>query len=110
MRKLLPSLLLLWILWAIAAPPALAQIPATPTAAPPAGIGATSAAPPPPAAPPAAQVSNDSQTPVARTPCGTSVAAPFALPPPGSPPFVWILQPCFSSQGGFSTIENETYM
>ncbi len=34
----------------------------------------------------------------------------FALPPPGSPPFVWILQPCFNSQGGFSTIENETYM
>ena len=48
--------------------------------------------------------------PIAKTPCGTAVAAPFALPPPGSPPFVWILQPCFNSQGGFSTIENETYM
>jgi outer membrane protein insertion porin family len=47
---------------------------------------------------------------VAKTACGTPVSAPFALPPPGSPPFVWILQPCFNSQGGFSTIENETYM
>ena len=47
---------------------------------------------------------------IAKTSCGTAVSAPFALPPPGSPPFVWILQPCFNSQGGFSTIENETYM
>jgi outer membrane protein insertion porin family len=67
------------------------------------------AAPAPPAAP-AAQAPNAAQTPVATTPCGSSVAAPFALPPPGSLPFVWILQPCFNSQGGSSTIENETYM
>jgi outer membrane protein insertion porin family len=111
MRKQLPIFLFLGILWVVAAPPASAQIPSTPTAAPPAGTGATSAAPVVPAAPSAAaQVSTDAQAPVTKTPCGTSVAAPFALPPPGSPPFVWILQPCFSSQGGFSTIENETYM
>ena len=110
MRKQLPILLFLWILWVVAARPAFAQIPATPTAAPPASTGAPSAPPAVPATLSAAQVSNEAQTPVAKTPCGTSVAAPFALPPPGSPPFVWILQPCFSSQGGFSTIENETYM
>lgn len=47
---------------------------------------------------------------VAKTACGTEVASPAALPPAGSPPFIWILQPCFNNQGGFSTVENETYM
>jgi outer membrane protein insertion porin family len=65
---------------------------------------------PAPAPTPGAQVSNDTQTPITKTPCGSAVAAPATLPPPGSPPFVWILQPCFNSQGGSSTIENETYM
>jgi outer membrane protein insertion porin family len=95
MRKQLPFIVFLWILGVVAARPAFSQIPAAPAAA---------------SAAPAAQVSNDTQTPVTKTPCGSSVSAPFALPPPGSPPFVWILQPCFNSQGGFSTIENETYM
>ena len=94
MRKQLPIVVFLWILGVVAAPPAFSQVPAAPAAS----------------AAPAAQVSNDTQTPVTKTPCGSSVSAPFALPPPGSPPFVWILQPCFNSQGGFSTIENETYM
>ena len=44
------------------------------------------------------------------TACGNALAAPAALPPPGSPPFIWILEPCFQRQGGFSTVENETYM
>jgi outer membrane protein insertion porin family len=101
MRKQLPIVVFLWILAVVAARPALSQVPAVPAAA---------AAPAAASAAPTAQVSNDAQTPVTKTPCGSSVAAPFALPPPGSPPFVWILQPCFNSQGGFSTIENETYM
>ena len=47
---------------------------------------------------------------IAKTACGTPVAAPAVLPTAGSPPFVWILQLCFNGQGGFSTVENETYM
>src|SRR6185436_17947997 len=35
---------------------------------------------------------------------------PATLPPAGSPPFVWIFEPCFSSQGGASTIESDTYL
>jgi len=96
MRKQIPVFVFLWILGLVAARPALGQVPATPTAAPPANTEAGA-------------VAQAGQT-VAKTACGTAVAAPFALPPPGSPPFVWILQPCFNSQGGFSTIENETYM
>jgi outer membrane protein insertion porin family len=94
MRKQLLIVLIFGSLAVVAARPALAQIPSPPTPAPPANTGAAAQA---------------GQT-VAKTACGTAVAAPFALPPPGSPPFVWILQPCFNSQGGFSTIENETYM
>ncbi len=96
MRKQLTACLFLWILGVFAAPSAFAQVTSTPSAAPLANAEA-------PAAGQAAQT-------VARTACGTAVAAPFALPPVGSPPFVWILQPCFNNQGGFSTIENETYM
>ena len=96
MRKQIPVFVFLWILGLVEARPALGQVPATPTAAPPANTEAGA-------------VAQAGQT-VAKTACGTAVAAPFALPPPGSPPFVWILQPCFNSQGGFSTIENETYM
>jgi outer membrane protein insertion porin family len=96
MRKQLPVFVFLWILGVVAARPAFAQIEAAPTAAPPANTAAPAAAQP--------------GSPVAKTTCGTPVSEPPALPPPGSPPFVWILQPCFNSQGGFSTIENETYM
>jgi len=94
MRKQIPVFVFLWVLGLAAARPALSQVPTISTPAPPANTGAAAQA---------------GQT-VAKTACGTAVAAPFALPPPGSPPFVWILQPCFNSQGGFSTIENETYM
>src|SRR5262245_42011667 len=104
MHKQLTVLAFLGILAVVPARSAFAQL--TEPAAPPAPALAASA----PAPVPGAQVSNDAQTPITKTPCGSSVAAPFALPPPGSPPFVWILQPCFNSQGGFSTIENETYM
>jgi outer membrane protein insertion porin family len=44
-----------------------------------------------------------------KTACGTPVGSPAALPPPGSPPFIWILELCFDKQGGSSTVENETY-
>ena len=69
---------------------------------------AEATAPPRPEASPApaAQVPGVLHT----TACGNQLAAPAALPPAGSPPFVWILEPCFASQGNSSTIENETYM
>ena len=105
MHKQLSVVAFLGILAVCPVRSAFAQL-TVPTSAP---VEASAAGAPAPVAP-AAQVSNDAQVPITRTPCGSSVAAPFALPPPGSPPFVWILQPCFNSQGGSSTIENETYM
>jgi len=47
---------------------------------------------------------------VTRTACGNDVAAPSQLPPPGSPPFFWILDFCFEAQGGFTTLEDDTYL
>jgi outer membrane protein insertion porin family len=47
---------------------------------------------------------------VAKTSCGTEVAAPASLPPAGSPPFIWQLELCFDRQGNTSTVENETYL
>src|SRR5688572_6972826 len=47
---------------------------------------------------------------IAKTACGTAVAAPAALPPAGSPPFIWQLELCFDRQGNTSTVENETYL
>ncbi len=95
MRQQITAFLFLGIL-GVFATGASAQVAPAPTSAPAANAEA------PAAAQPAAAI--------AKTACGTPVSAPFALPPPGSPPFVWILQPCFNNQGGFSTIENETYM
>jgi outer membrane protein insertion porin family len=46
---------------------------------------------------------------VDKTACGSQVGQPAALPPAGSPPFVWIFEQCFASQGGSSTIDSETY-
>jgi outer membrane protein insertion porin family len=48
--------------------------------------------------------------PVAKNACGTPFAAPAALPPAGSPPFIWTLELCFDRQGGYSTIEGDTYL
>jgi len=45
-----------------------------------------------------------------KTACGTAVQAPPALPPAGSPPFIWTLELCFDTQGGSSNIDNETYL
>src|SRR5688572_17280375 len=103
MRKQLTVILFLWIVGVFPARFAFAQL-GQPGDAPAAASTASAAAP-------AALAAQASQTsPIAKTPCGSAVAAPTALPPVGSPPFVWILQPCFNSQGGSSTIENETYM
>jgi len=95
----LPILALFGVLGLAGASSAFAQAPtAEPTA---------TAAPAP-----AAQTPADPQArvPITKTACGTDVAAPPALPPAGSPPFIWIFQPCFNRQGGFSTIESDTYM
>jgi outer membrane protein insertion porin family len=47
---------------------------------------------------------------VAMTPCGNPVGEPTALPPAGSPPFVWTLELCFERQGGSPNIDVETYL
>jgi outer membrane protein insertion porin family len=47
---------------------------------------------------------------IAKTACGTPVAAPAALPPAGSAPFIWQLELCFDRQGNTSTVDNETYL
>ena len=47
---------------------------------------------------------------IAKTACGTEVAAPAALPPAGSPPFIWVLELCFDRQGNSSTVDNDTYL
>src|SRR5688572_26930638 len=39
------------------------------------------------------------------TSCGSPVAPPSRLPPANSPPVAWILELCFSKQGGSSTVE-----
>jgi outer membrane protein insertion porin family len=59
---------------------------------------------------PASAAQEPALTPILTTPCGNQVAAPAALPPAGSAPFIWILEPCFPRQGNTSTIESETYM
>jgi len=74
--------------------------------APEATTSASNAAPAPEAPASPAQVPGVLTT----TACGNQVAAPAALPPPGSQPFIWILEPCFDRQGNASTIESETYM
>jgi outer membrane protein insertion porin family len=61
-----------------------------------------------PAAPPAAAAPAPQS--IAKTACGTPVGAPAALPPAGSPPFIWTLELCFDRQGNTSTVENETYL
>ena len=103
MRKQLTVILFLWIVAVFPARSAFAQL-GQPGDAPAAASTASAAAPA------AAAAQADQTSPIAKTPCGSAVAAPTALPPAGSPPFVWILEPCFNSQGGSSTIENETYM
>jgi outer membrane protein insertion porin family len=47
---------------------------------------------------------------VATTPCGAQLTMPANLPPAGSPPFLWILEPCFNRQGGSPNVEPETYL
>jgi outer membrane protein insertion porin family len=47
---------------------------------------------------------------IAKTACGSPVAPPAALPPAGSPPFIWQLELCFDRQGGSSSVDNETYL
>ena len=71
----------------------------------PGSAGAQAVAEP---AAPAAQ--EPALTAITTTPCGNQAAAPRALPPAGSAPFIWILEPCFPKQGNSSTIESETYM
>src|SRR5688572_13949604 len=42
--------------------------------------------------------------------CQSPVGIPAALPPPGSPPFVWILELCFDRQGNNTTVDRDTYL
>jgi outer membrane protein insertion porin family len=61
----------------------------------------------PAAAAPAAQ---EPVAAIAKTACGSPVGAPVALPPAGSPPFIWIIELCFDRQGNSSAVDNETYL
>lgn len=66
---------------------------------------------PPPGAPQAAGGATPlPEGAVARTACGTAVAAPSALPPAGSGPVVWTMELCFPRQGNAPAIETDTYM
>src|SRR6266542_4130036 len=44
------------------------------------------------------------------TVCNVRVGPPAKLPPPGSPPVVYVLIPCFQKQGGASVVEPQTYL
>ena len=68
------------------------------------GVAGANAQEPPPAG---AQLSPGA---IAKTACGSEVAQPAALPPAGSPPFIWIIELCFDRQGNTSNVENETYL
>jgi outer membrane protein insertion porin family len=67
----------------------------------PVGAYAQAAAPPAPQAPPPEVVATNA--------CGTQLAMPAALPPAGSPPFIWVLELCFPTQGNSPNVETETY-
>jgi outer membrane protein insertion porin family len=47
---------------------------------------------------------------IAKTACASPVGPPAALPPAGSPPFVWIIELCFDRQGNSSTVDSDTYL
>jgi outer membrane protein insertion porin family len=97
-RHVIPAIAVLGVLSLAEVRPAGAQAPQTPPSAPVTPQAPATADPPP-----------EAQLPIATTACGSPVGAPSALPPAGSPPFVWILELCFQSQGGFSTIDIDTY-
>ncbi len=100
--------------------PSLASPAAAPQEAPPPATSSPAQTPQPPALqsvptaqpepPPAPAAAGPALAVVTTTACGNQVAAPAALPPAGSAPFVWILELCFDRQGGSSTVESETYM
>jgi outer membrane protein insertion porin family len=88
--------------WTSAAPATLFQ--AAP-AQPPSGQAAPTQGPTAP-----------TQGPTALTPgatvtvCGQQVGLPTRLPPANSQPVVWLIAPCWESQGGTSLIEPQTYL
>jgi outer membrane protein insertion porin family len=89
-----------------APPPPAPPAPAAPAPAPDAPLPPASqtAAPPSQAAPPAPAQGGGV------TFCGVPVAPPANLPPAGSGPVVWVMGPCFSTQGNVSTVEAQTYL
>jgi outer membrane protein insertion porin family len=42
--------------------------------------------------------------------CGATVPLPANLPPAGSGPVLWLIAPCFPSQGNAYTVEPQTYL
>ena len=96
------SVLMLAAAVVLGAPPRVAAAQDAPPA-PPVGQA------PAPGAQPAAPEAPQAQV-VTTTPCGNKLAAPAALPPAGSPAFIWIFEPCFNRQGGSPNVEPETYM
>ena len=72
----------------------------------------------PPQQPPASQAKPPDQAPPQQaTPpdvnptsvCGQPIPLPKKLPPPGSPPVVYLIVPCFAKQGGTPVVEGSTY-
>ena len=49
-------------------------------------------------------------TAIATNACGSQIARPAALPPAGSPPFLWVFEMCFPTQGNSPNLEIDTYM
>jgi len=101
---------------AIVAGAVYAQPPATPPAS-------QRPAPPPPSQPTPSRppATSTGQTPGQNQParqtaenpttvCGLPIPQPARLPPAGSGPVVYLVVPCFQKQGGFSTIESNTYL
>jgi outer membrane protein insertion porin family len=77
---------------------------------PPPGAGAAAGQAPAPGQAPGAAPAPVQPGTLLTTPCDNQLGMPARLPEAGSPPFVWILEPCFLKQGGASTVEIETYM
>ena len=68
-----------------------------------------------PPSPPVASPPGPSGTPAPASPglptiCGATVPLPATLPPAGSGPVLWLIAPCFPSQGNAYTVEPQTYL
>ena len=92
MRKFTIRLMAVAALLCAGASVAAAQVPPTPQDPAPARVDTALAAPAP------AMI------------CGVPIGPPVNLPPAGSGPVIYLIAPCFPTQGNVSTIEPNTYL